>query len=292
MVAFILAAIAQTPQAPYIALGDGTPIPIRSFDMGTSDEVARLKQSGADLIIVRFPKWGPKPESVAKALQGSGKSRRIVIVEFPALGASPTNGLLWRLDWDKDMDGKLDEDAPTWLKPRNQDGVYPLDTTNLTIRNRFFGPGGLVATVAKAGFDGIVVSSVADPGARPGYDARLLSDIMAEGRKRRAGFVTFVRNPGKLMDFPVVRTMMDGFIADGLFFGEKELNAPSSPSFVEDSVTRLEWASKRQKVVLSIAYTNLPGQIAENRKLALERRFIPLARSKRLEQEAISIPSR
>lgn len=292
MVGLIIAAIAQTPPTPFIALGDGTPVAIRSFDMGTSDEVARLSKSDADLIIVRFPKWGPKPELVAKSLQRTGKSRRVVMVEFPALGASPSNGLLWRLDWDKDRDGKLDEDAPTWLKPRNSDGIYPLDTTNLTIRNRMLGPSGLVATIAKAGFDGIVVSSVSDPGARPGYDARLLTDIMSEGRLRRKGFATFVRNPGGLMDYPAIRTLMDGFIADGLFFGEKEFNAPSSPGFVEDSVKRLEWASKRQKVVLSIAYTNLPEQIAENRKLALERRFIPLARNKRLEAAEAPEPPR
>ena len=62
--------------------------------------------------------------------------------------------------------------------------------------------------------------------------------------------------------------------------------------FVEDSVKRLEWASKRQKIVLSIAYTTDANQISENRKLAMERRFSPLARSKRIQPEAESEPSR
>jgi hypothetical protein len=292
VIALLLAAVAQVPAIPYIALGDGTPVPIRSFDIGTSDEMARLRSSNADLLIVKFAKWGPKPSEISKSLQREGKARRIVLAEFPALATSPNNGLLWRTDWDSNRDGKPDADAPTWLRPRNADGVYPLDTTNMTLRNRLLGPTGLVATIAKAGFDGIVVSSVADPGRKPGYDARLLSDIMAEGRRTRPGFATFVRNPGALMDFPVIRTLMDGFIADGLFFGQKELNAPSSPEFVEDSVKRLEWASKRQKIVLSIAYTTDANQISENRKLAMERRFIPLARSKRIQPEAEPEPSR
>ena len=39
LVGLIIAAIAQTPPTPFIALGDGTPVAIRSFDMGTSDAV-------------------------------------------------------------------------------------------------------------------------------------------------------------------------------------------------------------------------------------------------------------
>jgi hypothetical protein len=281
VIALLLATVVQTPSEPFVALHGGKLLPIRSFDVGTSDEIARLRKSPADLIIVRFHIWGVKPNEVAQSLQKGPNGRRAVLVEFPSLGARPSNGLLWRSDWDMNHDGTPDEDAPTWLKRRNADGWYPLDSASPTLRNRILGANGIVAKVAHAGFDGIVVAPVSDPKRKEGFDARLLSDIMSTGRRHRSGFITLMRNPKGYMDFPVVRTMMDGFVADGLFYGDEELNVPSDAAFVEDTVKRLEWASKRQKLVLSIAYTNDPIQIAENRKLAKERGFVPLARSKK-----------
>ncbi|MBC8063452.1 MAG: hypothetical protein H7Y17_01365 [Chlorobia bacterium] len=96
MVSLLFAAISLTQQAPTVAVKGGGILPIRSFEVGTSDDLVKLKGSKADLLIVRFKKWGPKPEESAKALQKGPNGRRVVLVEFPALGANPNNILLWR----------------------------------------------------------------------------------------------------------------------------------------------------------------------------------------------------
>lgn len=288
MVAFLLAVVAQTPTVPYIALSDGKQVPIRSFEIGTSDEVSRLKASKTDLVIVRFENWDSSAKSVAQSLKTGPNGRRIVMVEFPAMGASPSNGLLWKSDWDKDSDGKPDAGAPVWLKTRDENGVYPMDSTSQTLRNILLGPTGLVDKVVKAGFDGLVVSTVSDKTKKPSFDSKLVTDIMTEGRKRKDGFATFLRNPGMMMDFPAIRTLVDGFIADGLFYGSKAPGEPSDPEFTADSVKRLEWASKRLRIVLSIAYTTDPDQIEQNKKLAEERRFIPLSRAKKFDSELVN----
>lgn len=284
MVSILFAALAQTPTVPTIVLSDGKTVAVRSCDIGTSRDLASLKNSSADLIVVRFDTWGPKPEAIAQSLRNGPKGRRIVLVDFPAMAAHPNNALLWRTDWDRNKDGKLDSDAPTWLRPRNAAGFYPLDSGSPTLRSRLLGPTGLVATVAKAGFDGIVLSTV--PGAKSrnlGMDARLASDLMSQGRQSRSGFLVFVRNPGKMMDYPAIRNYMDGYVADGLFFGREKIGEPSDSEFVADSVKRLEWASKKLKVVMAVAYTSDPDQIEEHRRLALERKFFPIALPKRLD---------
>lgn len=285
MVAFLLAVVAQTPTVPYIALSDGKQVPIRSFDIGTSDDLARLKASKSDLVIVRFPTWDSNAKNVAQSLKTGANGRRIVMVEFPAMGVSPSNGLFWKSEWDKDLDGKPDAGAPPWLRARDENGFYPMDSSSQSLRNILLGPTGLVDKVVKAGFDGLVVSTVTDKSKKPSFDSRLITDIMSEGRKRKGGFATFVRNPGAMMDFPAIRTFADGFIADGLFYGSKVPGEPSDPEFTADSVKRLEWASKRLRIVLSIAYTTDPDQIEQNKKLALERRFIPLSLPKKLEAD-------
>lgn len=283
MIGLILSVVGQTPPPPVVTLSDGKRVEVRSFDVGTSQELERLKKSSADLIIIRFSIWGPKPEQTAKALQNGPSGRRLVIVDFPALGAHPNNGLLWRGDWDPNNDGKLNEDAPTWLSSRNADGFYPVDAGSQTLRNRLLGPSGLVAVVARAGFDGIVITPVEGPNRRPGVDAKLAADLMFEGRKHKNGFVSLMRNPGKLMDFPAIRHYFDGYLADGLFFGQSEIGKPSDKAFVADMVKRLEGQAKRSRIVLSLAYTTDPEQIAENKRLAQEKRFVPLARPIRFE---------
>ncbi len=244
--------------------------------------MAELIAADVDLILIRFTKWTVNSKAIANSLKNGPKGRRIVLVDFPAFGASPKNALLWRTDWDVNQDGKPDANAPTWLRARNKDGNYPLASDNIALRNRLLGPNGLVALLAKSGFDGIVISTVEDPQKRPGADARLASDIMFEGRGRRQGFISFMRNPGAMMDFPVVRGYFDGFVADGLFFGKEEAGVPSPPTFIEETVKRLVPAAKGRRVVLSIAYTSSTAQIAENRKMAQERLFIPLALPNRL----------
>jgi hypothetical protein len=285
VIGLILTVVCQTQNPPYVALSDGKKVEIRSFDVGTSGELDRLKKSSANLIIIRFSTWGPAPDQTAKALQNGPNGRRVVLVDFPALGANPNNGLLWRGDWDPNGDGKPNEDAPTWLGPRNSAGFYPIDASSQTLRNRLLGPSGLVAVVARAGFDGILISPVDGPNRRLGADAKLAADLMFEGRKRRSGFVVFMRNPGKMMDFPAIRHYFDGYLADGLFFGSSESNKPSDKAFVADSLKRLEGVPKKRRIVLSLAYTTDPDQIAENKRLALEKRFIPLARPDRFEAE-------
>lgn len=289
MIALLLAAVSQTSSSPVLTVSDGKPVSIRSFDIGVSSDLARLKATQADLVIVRFQSWNLKANEVAKALRKGPAGRRVVLVEFPVLGASPKNGLLWRADWDVNSDGKPDEDAPNWLRQRNAAGVYPFDTSNQALRQRLVGPKGLIAAVTKAGFDGIVISSVEDPTQRPGVNAKLLADVMFEGRKQHNGFIVMMSNPGKMMDFPVVRNYMDGFVADGLFFGHEEPGKPSNKEFVSDTVDRLEWAIEKRKVVLSIAYTANSDQVSENKRLAREHKFIPLSLSKRLEEPVASV---
>jgi hypothetical protein len=284
----LLAAISQVEATPSVTMSDGKTVYIRSFDIGTENDVSRLKRSPVNLIILRFNKWTPDAKQIAIDLRTGPKGRRAVLVDFPALSVSPSNGLLWRKDWDADGNGKPDADAPSWVGSRNADGVYPLQTNNGALRSRMFGPAGLIAMVAKAGFDGIVVSALQDPNRRFGIDAKFAADLMFEGRMRKSGFVVLVRNPGKLMEYPAIRNYVDGFVADGLFFGRERMNQPSNKQFVDDSVKRLEWAIEKNKMVLSIAYTTDREQIAENNRRAEEHSFIPLIVSKRFEFSELS----
>lgn len=245
--------------------------------------MARLKGSDADLIVIRFTTWGPEPESIANSLKNGPKGRRIVLVDFPAMAAHPKNALLWRNDWDPNGDGKLDHDAPTWLRTRTPEGYYPMDSASTALRSRLLGKTGLVSVVARAGFDGIVISTVPSTTRNLGMDARLASDIMSTGRSLREGFLTFMRNPGKMMDYPVIRNLMDGYVADGLFYGLDEVGKPSDPEFVKDSVKRLEWASKKRKPVIAVAYTTDPNQVEEHKRLAVESKFLPVTLPKRFD---------
>jgi hypothetical protein len=292
MLAALIAVAGQGFTPVVIPLSDGLRVPIRSFEVGTSDEPARLRDSRSDLVIVRVKKASTNLESLARSLRYGPNGRRVVLVEFPAMGTNAGNALLWRMDWDMDRDGRLDGDAPTWLRPRNSDGFYPIDSSSHTLRNRLLGAHGLAARVAKAGFDGIVVSSVDDAKRKGGYDARLIVDLATEGRRHRSGFVTLFRNPAPYLDYPAVRSLVDGFVGDGVSFGTGSPVSGIDQDAMAKTVDAMKWAVKQGKLVLSIGYSTDKDQIAEFKRQSSALRFVPAVFPKKSGTDALASDSR
>ncbi|MCC7230197.1 MAG: hypothetical protein IT203_07365 [Fimbriimonadaceae bacterium] len=270
LLALVSSAPVQKDEWPVVALPDGKLLRVTTFAMGTEREVDRLKSSDASLIILRTNGIGVATRNVVKSLQNGPKGRRIVMVDFPLLAASPKNLTYWRHDWDANDDGKPDEDAPSWLGNRNKQGVYPYQSSSTACRNVMLGPQGMIAKVVEAGFDGMVVTSLPIEKSRSGFDVKLVVDATIEGRKRRNGFSVILRDCVQYMDYPAIRNFLDGILVEGLYYGQDRPGAASNPKYTKDSERYVEWVQEKRRIVLTTAYTSDPKQIDDNRKKCKE----------------------
>lgn len=249
--------------------------------MGTDREAATLMKSPADLIIVRISSFTPNTAKFVASLQKRKSGRRAVFLDVPMFAGNPSNGAFWDADWDANKDGKPDEDAPAWLKPRNKDGWYPFDTSTGELQKVVLGSAGLVAKVVRAGFDGMIVSAPEYSKTGSGVDVKLIADATIEGRKRREGFSVLLRNPGELMRFPVIRHFLDGFVLDGLFYGKDRVNEKTEEEEVEQVMKEMEEAVEDRKIVLSLAYVTKPSLVRDNAREAAKEGILTVALPRR-----------
>jgi hypothetical protein len=288
VVALICGALALLPSSVYqkdnsrlVTLPGGKTIKVRSFAVGTDREAASLRRSNADLLIVRIAAFTPNTAKLVSSLQKRKSGRRAVFLDVPLFSGNPSNGAFWNADWDADRDGKPDEDAPAWLKPREKNGWYPFDTHTGELQKVILGPAGLIAKVVRAGFDGMIVSAPGYSKNGSGIDVKLIADATIEGRKRREGFSVLLRNPGDLMRFPAIRHFLDGFVLDGLFYGKDRVNVRTDEEEVEEVMKEMEEAVEDRKIVLSLAYTSKPEQIRDNNRIAAKEGILTLALPRR-----------
>lgn len=287
MLALVIAAsvvaspfVDQESSVKSVYLWDKKTIKVRSFDVGLSTDVERLRRSKAELLIVRVVSSGTNLSALyGKLKKGPGGNRRALLVEFPALSVRKDNGLLWQGKWDANSDGKPDLDAPNWLQARNEDGDYPLDSSDAKLREQLIA---LSKRVSKAGFDGYVFNTGNEEKTdKSGFDAKLIYDVTFQARVQKGGFLSFVRNPGWLNKFPGVRAFVDGYVIDGLFYGKDKLNVKSDEEFLEETEEELEQVEELKRIVMAIAYTNVPAQVKDNQRRAREKGYLSLALSKR-----------
>jgi|GEM_PF-4730833 len=257
---------------------DGKTVHVESFDAGTSADAARLQKSKADLLIVRLAKFDPNGIALYGRLKSGPKGRRVVLVEFPAISVRADNGILWDTAWDKNRDGKPDKGAPAWLGKRNRFGDYVVNTSDPKFRATVVS---LANKVAAAGFDGFVFNTAAENPKNAEVDARVVADVAFGARKLKNGYIALLRNPGHVADYPAIRHFLDGFVVDGLYYGLDRPNEKTDKEEAEELEERLEEPAEMKRIVLTIAYTNVPSQIRANRKRAEAKGFISLALPKR-----------
>ncbi len=211
------------------------------------------------------------------------------VLAYLSIGEAEDYRFYWQEGWDADHNGQPDTGAPVWLESVNPDweGNYKVRYWDPAWQAILFGsPASYLDRILAAGFDGVYLDIIDayeyfEGQGRASAAAEMVDLVLRLANYARSqcpGFLVFPQNAPELATaFPDYLAAIDGIGQEDLYYGYPDQGVPSPPGFIHEIEPSLDRIVAAGKLVLAIAYTTDPGQIADNRARALARGYVPLA---------------
>lgn len=231
-------------------------------------DIEILAKTPADAIVTEYSAstgttraWTPDDVQRMKRKPDGGK--RIVLSYF-SIGEAESYRFYWRPEWSQG-------DHPAWYVaencawPRNYMVRFWHDSwKDIIFRNS----DSFLRRIINAGFDGVYLDRVdvfweqikERPAARDDM-IQFVSEIAAEARRIKPGFLVVAQNAEDLLDEPRYRDVIDGLGKEDLLYGHKGTNTRNPEKEIRESlghIRRLQWD---WKPVVAVEYVTEPALI-------------------------------
>lgn len=205
-----------------------------------------------------------------------------IVLAYMSIGEAESYRFYWDPDWDADGDGQPDPGAPPWLDEGNPDweGNYKV---------RYWDPDWQALVfeytdrLLAAGYDGAYLDIIDAyeyyAGQRPtaAQDmAAFVAAIRAHARAVDPGFYIFPQNAAELAQLvPGYLASVDGIGQEDIYYGYEGDDLPTPPDVTAELENDLAVFRAAGKLVLTVDYTQTPGQIDTAYARSAAHGFVP-----------------
>jgi cysteinyl-tRNA synthetase len=198
--------------------------------------VAALAASNYDMLVIEpgldFKDGAYPTETLVKRLSVKPSGQARILLAYVDIGQAEDFRAYWGRDWRAPKPGR--KGHPEFLvapDPDGWSGDYGVAFWHPDWKNIWLGPGGLIARLAKLGFDGVYMDWVAayeEPAIvqrakRDGVDpaaemVRFIAEIKAAGRRINPRFLIVAQNAVDLIEEPGYAQAIDGLAVEDTWF--------------------------------------------------------------------------
>ena len=272
-----------------MGLGNAAPQPANDFVYQLQKiDLRAIGETKFDLVIIDYSRDGSDARGFTsrqiRALKDSpGWPKRVLA--YMSIGEAEDYRWYWRRSWDANVDGKPDDEAPSWLGPSNPDwpGNYKVRYWNPAWQRIAYD---YLDKILAARYDGVYLdivdayeyrgSSGLDRPTAEREMVRFVKSIAEYARVTRdpPGFEVYFQNAEGLSVHPDYVRTVSGIGKEDLFYDGNRRQSAAETSY---SVRRLDRFKRAGKPVVVIDYVTQRAKIDDFYRKALSNGYVPYA---------------
>ncbi|MDQ7037464.1 MAG: endo alpha-1,4 polygalactosaminidase [Anaerolineae bacterium] len=241
-------------------------------------DIDALAVSGYDLIVMDYSADGTSDEAYSAEeidrLHEAGK----IVLAYMSVGEAEDYRFYWDDSWDDNPPTWLDEENPNW--EGNYKVRYWDDDWQALIIDHY------LQAILDADFDGVYLDII---DAYDYYEAQgressgqemvdWVATIATAAHEQNPDFMIFPQNGAQLaLDYPDYLDVVDGIGQEDIYYGYEADNEIIPDDARIELEAALDAFVEADKIVLVVAYTDDPDQIADHTTRSQARGYIPLA---------------
>ena len=249
-----------------------------------------IGETAYDLIVVSIDA-ARGSSAVIEGLKHSSGGDKIVLC-YLSIGQAEDYRSYWRQEWDDRPPAWLDEPDAEWA------GDYWVRYWDPGWQAIIFGsPESYLDRILALGFDGVYLDRVdayevyEEQGrtTAPQEMVDFVISVAKYARDRKPGFGVFPQNSEELgIRFPEYLEAVTGIGVEDIYYGYPHDNRPSPPTWSAEREVILDQWVEAGKLVLTIDYTDVSGQIDDAYARARDRGYVPFATVRSLDRLTIN----
>jgi cysteinyl-tRNA synthetase len=248
-------------------------------------EVDEIAASPFDLVVVDYAPYRHLsfefpfgPQDVARMQRRPDGGRRLVLA-YLSIGEAEDYRYYWNRDW------RGADKRPAWLGAENPKwaGNFPVRFWSPEWQRIIMeGPQSYLARILAAGFDGVYLDR-----------ADVYEEWLKENPKAQSQMISFVvrlaeaahrlgpdrlvvlQNAEELLANKAIRSSIDGFVKEDLFFGAGQSETANTEQMIAYSLKHLRMGRRSGLTILVLEYLSEPGKAAQARRGIVKEGFLP-----------------
>jgi cysteinyl-tRNA synthetase len=241
-------------------------------------DIDEIAASNYDLIVLDYSADGTSDGAYSateiELLHEAGK----VVLAYMSIGEAEDYRFYWDATWDDNPPDWLDEENPDW-QGNYKVRYWDTDWQTLIIDN-------YLRAIMDAGFDGVYLDIIDayqyyEEQGRESAGQEMVDWVQAIATSAKAqnpNFMIFPQNGAQLaLDYPEYLDFVDGMGQEDIYYGYEADNEATPHDIVIELEMALDAFVEAGKIVLVVAYTDDPDQIADHIARSQARGYIPFA---------------